>query len=113
MVEDPTHLTRLSSDGHATQYKSAIYARDQSQADVAESTIAQLDQAAVFPGPIVTAVLPTTEFYPAERYHQDFMYLNPTQPYIASTEMPKLADLKRQFPDQYRDKPVLMFAADA
>ena len=113
VVEDPTHLTRLGTDGHARQYQSAIYASDQAQKDVAQTTIAQLDQSATLPGPIVTAVLPTTEFYPAERYHQDFMYVNPTQPYIASTEMPKLAQLQRQFPTQYREKPVLMFAEDA
>ena len=112
-VEDPTHLTRLGTDGHATQYQSAIYVQDNTQRDVATSSIAQLDQAATFPGPVVTAVLPTTEFFPAERYHQDFMYLNPAQPYIASTEMPKLANLKREFPAQYREKPVLMFAEDA
>lgn len=112
-VEDPTHLTRLGSDGHATQYQSAIYAQDATQTDTAKSAIAQMDQAGVLPGPIVTAVLPTTQFFPAERYHQDFMFLNPTEPYIAGTEMPKLADLKRQFPQQYREKPVLMFADDA
>lgn len=112
-VEDPAHLTRLGTDGHATQYQSAIYVQDDTQRDAAKSSIAQLDQAATFPGPIVTAVLPATQFFPAERYHQDFMYLNPAQPYIASTEMPKLANLKRQFPAQYREKPVLMFADDA
>ena len=113
VVEDPTHLTHPGTDGHATQYQSAIYARDRSQRDVAQSAITQLNQAAVLPGPVVTAVLPTTTFFPAERYHQDFMAMNPTQPYIASTEMPKLAELKRRFPDRYRDKPVLMFADDA
>ena len=113
VVEDPTHVTRFGTDGHATQYKSAIYAEDQAQTDVARSTIAQLNQAGAFPGPIITAVLPTTQFFPAERYHQDFMFMNPTQPYIAGTEMPKLANLEKQFPDQYREKPVLMFAEDA
>jgi peptide-methionine (S)-S-oxide reductase len=113
VVDDPIHLTRLGTDGHARQYQSAIYVRDQTQRDVAQSTIAQMDQTAAFAGPIITAVLPTTQFYPAERYHQDFMYVNPTQPYIAGTEMPKLANLKRQFPNQYRENPVLMFAEDA
>jgi peptide-methionine (S)-S-oxide reductase len=77
-------------------------------ARVAESYIAQLNQATVFSGPVVTTVSPQTPFFPAERYHQDFMYLNPAQPYIVSSEMPKLGDLKRLFPGQYRDQPVLM-----
>ena len=63
VVEDPDHLTRLGSDGHATQYQSAIYVRDETQREVAEVAIAQMDRAAVFPGPIVTAVLPTTHYF--------------------------------------------------
>ena len=113
VVENPVHLTQLGSDVHATQYQSAIYAQDQTQRDVAETAIAQLDRSAALPGPVVTKVLPATAFFPAERYHQDFMYRNPTEPYIAGSEMPKLADLQRQFPEQYREKPVLMFADDA
>lgn len=112
-VEDPIHLTRLGTDGHARQYQSAIYVANETQRNGAEAAIADMDKSGVFPGPIVTAVLPTTEFFPAERYHQDFMYLNPTEPYIASSEMPKLAALKRTFPEQYREKPVLMFPEDA
>ena len=109
VVEDPGQVTHPVRDAHSRQYQSAIYAQGPTQKDVAQSAIAQLDEAGTFPGPIVTAVLPATAFYPAERYHQDFMATNPSQPYIASTEMPKLASLRRQFPDQFRDDPVLQF----
>lgn len=113
VIEDPGQLTHPVDDGHARQYQSAIYAQDQTQKDVAQSVIARLNQSGEFAGPIVTTVVPTTTFFPAERYHQDFMAVNPTQPYIASAEMPKLANLQRQFPDQYRAKPVLLFPNDA
>ena len=106
-VEDPAQVTQKAPD---TQYRSTIFAQDETQKRVAESYIAQLNRAAVFPGPIVTTVSPKAEFFPAERYHQDFMNSNPTQPYIATSEMPKLADLKRLFPAQYREQPVLMLA---
>jgi peptide-methionine (S)-S-oxide reductase len=107
-VEDPDQLSH-QVPVHETQYRSTIFAQDDTQKRVADSYIAQLNRAAVFPGPIVTTVSPKTEFFPAERYHQDFMYSNPTQPYIAGTEMPKLANLQRLFPKQYREQPVLLF----
>jgi peptide-methionine (S)-S-oxide reductase len=108
VVEDPGQVTSPPVDA---QYRSIIFAQDETQKRVAESYIAQLNQAKVFSGPVVTTVAPKAEFFPAERYHQDFMNSNPTQPYIASSEMPKLADLKRAFPDRYRDQPVLMLAS--
>lgn len=92
------------------QYRSIVFAQDATQQRVAQSYLDQLNEAAVFPGPIVTTVSPKSAFFAAERYHQDFMYLNPTEPYIAGSEMPKLADLKREFPQQYREQPVLLLA---
>jgi peptide-methionine (S)-S-oxide reductase len=107
VVQDPTQLNRQGPD-HGTQYRSAIFAQDETQKRVAESYIAQLNRAAVFPGPIVTTVSPKSEFFAAEQYHQDYMNSNPTQPYVANTEMPKLADLKRYFPAFYSEQPVLV-----
>lgn len=106
-IEDPAQVTDKAPD---TQYRSTIFAQDDTQKRIAEAYIAQLNRSGAFSGPIITTVSPKTAFFPAERYHQDFMYANPTEPYIAGSEMPKLADLKRQFPAQYRDQPVLMLA---
>ncbi len=53
------------------------------------------------------------EFFPAEAYHQDYAFLHPTQPYIAYNDAPKVANLKRLFPDVWREKPVLVADADA
>ena len=103
VVQDPTQLNRQGPD-EGTQYRSAIFAQDATQQRVAQSYIAQLTQAAVFPGPIVTSVVPPkAEFFPAERYHQDFLNLNPSNPYIAANDMPKLDGLKQLFPALYRD----------
>ena len=95
---------------HGTQYRSAIFSQDETQKGVAESFIAQLDKAAVFPSPIVTTVSPKAEFFPAEEHHQDFLNSNPTLPYIEINDMPKLNDLKRLFPAAYREQPVLVLA---
>ena len=48
------------------------------------------------------------KFYPAEKYHQDYMTLHPTQPYIAVHDLPKVAALKTYFPERYRADPVLV-----
>jgi peptide-methionine (S)-S-oxide reductase len=78
---------------------------------VAEKYIAQLDAAKVFPKKIVTQVVPLKGFYPAEAYHQDYATLHPDSPYIATFDLPKIANLKATMPQVYRDKPVLVSAA--
>jgi peptide-methionine (S)-S-oxide reductase len=110
VVQDPTQLNRQGPDD-GSQYRSMIFFQDPTQQRVAESYIAQLTRAAVFPGPIVTKVAPDFGFFPAEQYHQDFMNSNPSNSYIAINDMPKLHDLKQLFPALYRDQPVLMLAS--
>jgi peptide-methionine (S)-S-oxide reductase len=78
---------------------------------VAKAYIAQLDQARAFPAPIVTKIEPGRAFFPAEEYHQDFLVRNPSYPYIVVNDLPKVEDLKRLFPAQYRPDPVLVLAA--
>jgi peptide-methionine (S)-S-oxide reductase len=109
VVQDPTELNRQGPDT-GTQYRSAIFTQNDAQQRVAEAYIAQLGKAGVFPAPIVTTVTPGAQFFPAEAYHQDFLNSNPTYPYIAINDMPKLDGLKSQFPQLYRDQPVLVLS---
>jgi peptide-methionine (S)-S-oxide reductase len=107
VVHDPTELNRQGPDT-GTQYRSAIFPANAEQADVAKAYIAQLDQAHAFKKAIVTRIEADRAFYPAENYHQDFLTRNPRYPYIAINDLPKIADLKRIFPDLYRGVPVLV-----
>jgi peptide-methionine (S)-S-oxide reductase len=107
VVADPTQLNRQGPDS-GTQYRSAIFAQNADQQRVARAYIDQLSQAAAFPAPIVTTIEPNTGFFPAEGYHQNYLDTHPTSAYIAMNDMPKVADMARLFPQQYRDKPVLM-----
>jgi peptide-methionine (S)-S-oxide reductase len=109
VAHDPTTLNRQGPDA-GTQYRSAVFYRNADQKRVAESYIAQLDAAKVFPAKIVTQVTPLTGFYPAEAYHQDYATLHPGSPYIATFDLPKIANLKATMPQLYRDKPVLVSA---
>ncbi len=74
-------LNRQGPD-RGTQYRSAIFPVNDEQAKIAKAYIGQLDQAKLFDAAIVTKIEPGHEFYPAEDYHQDFLTLNPTYPYI-------------------------------
>jgi peptide-methionine (S)-S-oxide reductase len=106
VAHDPTQLNRQEPD-EGTQYRSSIFYADPTQQKIAQDYIAQLQQAHAFKRPVVTRVDPLQGFYPAEGYHQDYLYHNPHQPYIVFNDLPKIESLKRAFPDMYRDKPVL------
>ena len=109
VAHDPTELNRQGPDD-GTQYRSAIFFGDASQQKIAQAYIAQLDGAHSFPQPIATRVDPLTGFFPAEAYHQDFLIHNPTYPYIVFNDLPKIAQLKQLFPEQYREQPVTVAA---
>jgi peptide-methionine (S)-S-oxide reductase len=107
VAHDPTELNRQGPDS-GTQYRSTIFPTSQQQADVAKAYIAELDSAKVFDGPIATTIEPGKTFFAAEDYHQNFLTLNPTYPYIVYNDLPKIENLKRLFPKTYRDQPVLV-----
>ena len=107
VAHNPTQLNFQGPD-HGTQYRSTIFPVNDEQADTARAYIAHLDATELFDGPIVTTIEPLEAFYPAEQYHQDFLTLNPTWPYIVFHDLPKIAALKALFPDAYRDEPVLV-----
>ncbi|MEX5548554.1 peptide-methionine (S)-S-oxide reductase MsrA [Pseudomonas pergaminensis] len=107
VAHDPTELNRQGPDT-GTQYRSAIFAQNAEQQKIAQAYIAQLDAAKSFDKPIVTHIETGKTFYPAESYHQDFLTENPSYPYIVINDLPKVAQLKKLFPDQYRAEPVLV-----
>ncbi|QQD56548.1 peptide-methionine (S)-S-oxide reductase MsrA [Pseudomonas fluorescens BBc6R8] len=107
VAHNPTELNRQGPD-NGTQYRSAIFAQNAEQQKVAQAYIAQLDAAKAFDKPIVTKIEMGKAFYPAESYHQDFLTENPSYPYIVINDLPKVAQLKKLFPEQYRAEPVLV-----
>ena len=110
VVHDPTELNRQGPD-NGRQYRSAIFPQDAEQARIARAYLMQLDGAAIFSAPIATTIESGKSFFPAEAYHQDFLEKNPDHPYIVYNDLPKLAALKRQFPELYREKPALVSSA--
>ena len=109
VAHDPTQFNYQGPD-IGPQYRSAIFPTSEEQARVAKAYITQLDQAQVYGDTIVTTIESGHTFYPAEDYHQDYLTLNPTSPYIVINDLPKIENLKRIFPELYREEPVLVMA---
>ena len=100
---DPTELNRQGPD-EGTQYRSVIFYGNDGQKHIAETYIAQLDQAQVFRHKIVTQVVPLQAFYKAEGYHQNYAAMHPNDTYIMFNDAPKVANLRREFPEMYTGK---------
>ena len=101
-VHDPTTLNRQGPDV-GTSYRSAIFYTSDEQRNIGSAYIAQLNAAHVFPKPIVTQVTPLKGFYDAESYHQDYALHNPGNPYILVCDRPKIATLRKEFPELFQE----------
>jgi peptide-methionine (S)-S-oxide reductase len=97
IAHDPTQVNRQEPD-RGTQYRSAIFFTNPEQQKVAKAYIDRLNKSHIFPKQIATQIVPLTKFYAAEDYHQNFIERNPTQAYIVRFDLPKLAQLRQQFP---------------
>ena len=95
-THDPTTLNRQGADS-GTQYRSAIFYHAPAQKEQAEQKIAEWNAAARWGRPIVTEVVPLTQFYPAEDYHQSYFRQNPTQGYCQMVIAPKVVKFRKQF----------------
>lgn len=101
VAHDPTQLDRQGND-RGPQYRSAIFYETPEQRRVAEDYIRRIDEAGVFPDPVVTTLEPLTEFYAAEEYHQNFAGKHPRQPYIMAVAEPKLKKVREAYPDRLK-----------
>src|SRR4029078_5234408 len=108
VAHDPTQLNRQGPDA-GPQYRSEIFPQSEAQAKIAKAYIAQLDETkawecatAAHTGDMNCALVS------AEAYHQDYAIKHPYQPYIAFNDTPKVENLKKTFPDVWRDQPVLV-----
>ena len=105
VATDPTQLDMQFPDV-GPQYRNEIFFVNEEQRQIAQAYIAQLDAAGAYPKKIVTKLSALPAFYLAEKYHQDYLFVNPDQPYIRMYDQPKIRALKALFPSQFRDKPI-------
>jgi peptide-methionine (S)-S-oxide reductase len=93
-AHDPTSLNRQEDD-FGTQYRSIILYHNHAQKEAVEKTINELVRRHAFRSPIVTEVVPFSEFYPAEPYHQDYFRNHQGSPYSNIHIVPKLRNLRQ------------------
>ena len=103
VAHDPTQLNYQGPDV-GTEYRSVVFYANDEQKRITEEYIRQLDEMGTYKTPIVTEVTPLEAFYPAEEYHQDFLRLNPSHPYIVYWDMPKIFHLEEEYPDLVTDR---------
>ena len=76
-IHDPTTKNRQGND-LGLSYRSAIFYTDETQRAVAEDTIADVDASGLWPGKVVTEVVPVGPFWEAEPEHQDYLVRYPS-----------------------------------
>ena len=100
VAHDPTQVNRQGPDS-GTSYRSAIFPQTAGQRQAADRFLVQLRASNAYPRPIATRI-EGGSFYPAEASHQDFMRRNPYHPYILVNDRPKVAKLKRSYPQLWK-----------
>lgn len=103
-LHDPTTLNRQGADV-GTQYRSAIFYRDDEQKATAEQLITELNDQHIWDKPIVTEVTKFDIFFVAEDYHQEYFANNKFQPYCMAVVAPKVAKLRKHFVERLKKQP--------
>ena len=98
VAHDPTQKDHQGPDW-GSQYRSVIFYANDDQKRAADAYIKQLQDGGIFSHRIVTQVVPLKAFYAAEAHHQHFLENNPNYPYIVYNDLPKIAALKKQYPE--------------
>ena len=101
VAHDPTQKNRQGPD-IGTQYRSAVFYASDEQKKIAEAYIVQINAAKVYDRAIATQLVPSSAFYQAEDYHQDYLAKHPDNAYIQYNDLPKLERLKHSYPEIYR-----------
>ncbi len=102
-THDPTTLNRQGADV-GTQYRSVIFYHNEQQRHVAENLKRKLEEAKIWPRPVVTEISPFVNFYPAEPYHQEYYRKNPSAGYCQFVITPKLEKFEKIFKNKIKSK---------
>lgn len=100
-THDATTLNRQGADV-GTQYRSVVFYENEEQKTQTEGMISKLNAEKVFSNPIVTEVSAVEQFYPAEKYHQDYFINHRNQGYCMAVIEPKLAKFAANFRDKIK-----------
>ena len=97
-IHDPTTKDRQGADV-GPQYRSIILTHDATQDTVAREVITELTAARLWGNPIVTEIVPLTQFWPAEPEHHNYFARNPWSGYCQAVVAPKVVKFRKDFAD--------------
>jgi peptide-methionine (S)-S-oxide reductase len=95
-IHDPTTKDRQGAD-IGPQYRSIILTHGAEQEAATKTVIAEITTAGLWPRPIVTEIMPLTEFWPAEPEHDNYFARNPWSGYCQAVIAPKLTKFRKAF----------------
>ena len=102
-THNPTTKNRQGNDT-GTQYRSVIFYHNNKQKEEAIASMKRLEKEQIYEGQIVTEIIPFTEFYPAEEYHQNYYDNNPEYPYCSLVISPKIKKLLEKFGKEVKEE---------
>jgi peptide-methionine (S)-S-oxide reductase len=98
---DPTQVNGQGND-MGTEYRSIAFYRNENEKQIIEAEIKRLTNAKVYQRKIVTEVVLFKHFYPAEDYHQEYIYHNPQNPYVRNVSIPEFLHFKKEFKGNFK-----------
>jgi peptide-methionine (S)-S-oxide reductase len=103
-IHDPTTKDRQGNDV-GSQYRSAVFHHSPVQEATAREVMREVSGKGVWDAPLVTEVVPFTEFFPAEPYHQGYFRQNPAQGYCRAVISPKVAKFRKAWQARLKAAP--------
>jgi peptide-methionine (S)-S-oxide reductase len=98
---DPTQLNRQGNDV-GTQYRSIIFYRTQEEKQIIEQAVRDLERSKKYEDKIVTEIVPFVSFYPAEAYHQEYIFHHPNNSYVRIVSIPDYLRFREEFKGQFK-----------
>jgi peptide methionine sulfoxide reductase msrA/msrB len=105
--QDPTQVNGQGPD-HGSQYRSIAFYRNAMEKQNIENYIKELNASGKFKNPIATQVVPYSEFWKAEEYHQNYIQNHPTDSYVQHESIPRIKRTQQQFPELFKPERLLI-----
>jgi peptide-methionine (S)-S-oxide reductase len=98
---DPTQLNRQGNDA-GTEYRSIAFYRNANEKAIIDEAIKKINDSKKYKNKVVTEVVAFTKFYPAEDYHQEYIYHNPGNGYVRMVSIPEYLKFKEEFKGNFK-----------
>lgn len=99
---DPTTLNRQGND-QGTEYRSIAFYRTEKEKQVIEAAIKRINDSKKYSGKVVTEIKAFSKFYPAEDYHQEYIYHHPDNGYVQNVSIPEFEKFRASFKGKFKD----------